>query len=404
MVLKKSKQPFSNKRSLPTSQDLKLAIQVLAIYDFDNVGMGPLLVRLHHEIGMPIESIAKSWKVTPGVVRTWMNWYKLQVIKDSSCMPVRPLTVLKQARLAQRVQFQRTLSSNNPHVNTGLGDDQSLDLFLKKIGSVPLLTRREECELSYHIQNGSKEDRSWSLHEMTESNLRFVVSIAKRYQGHGLSLADLIDEGAIGCMKAAGRFDPTRGFKFISYAVWWIRQVILQALSEQSRIVRLPLNRQCFVGKVYKASVALEQDLSRAPELDELAAELGVQKHDVFEAQQLAHSHMSLDAPLDSNEHGSNSLIQILEDERQASPDEALLRQSLRLEIEKVLESLTPREAEVLTLYFGLGREKALTLEEIGARFSLTRERVRQIKEKAIRRMQHASRSRALRSYLNTSS
>jgi RNA polymerase primary sigma factor len=214
-----------------------------------------------------------------------------------------------------------------------------------------------------------------------------------------LSLADLINEGNIGLIKAAKRFDETRGFKFISYAVWWIRQAILQALAEQSRIVRLPLNRVGTLHKIGKISSSLEQEYGREPSPDEIAKELELSAVEVSDTLKISNSHLSLDAPFSVSE--DNSLMDVLEDEFQPAPDEDLLTESLKLEIERALDSLSPREAEVINLYFGLNSEKALTLEEIGARFNLTRERVRQIKEKAIRRLRHASRSKSLRAYLN---
>jgi len=274
-------------------------------------------------------------------------------------------------------------------------EDRSLDLYLREIGETPLITAAEEVRLAKKIKQGSMN----ALEALTKANLRFVVSVAKQYQNQGLSLADLINEGNIGLIKAAKRFDETRGFKFISYAVWWIRQAILQALAEQSRIVRLPLNRVGTLHKIGKISSSLEQDLGREPSPDEIAKELDLSEMEVSDTLKISNSHLSLDAPFSISE--DNSLIDILEDEFQPAPDEELLDQSLRLEIEKALDTLTPREAEVISLYFGLNHEKALTLEEIGARFSLTRERVRQIKEKAIRRLRHASRSRSLRAYLN---
>jgi RNA polymerase primary sigma factor len=274
-------------------------------------------------------------------------------------------------------------------------EDRSLDLYLREIGETPLINADEEVRLARRIKQGDKG----ALEKLTKANLRFVVSVAKQYQNQGLSLADLINEGNIGLIKAAKRFDETRGFKFISYAVWWIRQAILQALAEQSRIVRLPLNRVGTLHKIGKISSRLEQDLGREPSPDEIAKELELSEGEVSDTLKISNSHLSLDAPFSTSE--DNSLIDILEDEFQPSPDEALLSASLRVEIEKALDTLTPREAEVINLYFGLNSEKALTLEEIGARFSLTRERVRQIKEKAIRRLRHASRSRSLRAYLN---
>ncbi|RKX26579.1 MAG: RNA polymerase subunit sigma [Candidatus Zixiibacteriota bacterium] len=274
-------------------------------------------------------------------------------------------------------------------------EDRSLDLYLREIGETPLINAAEEVRLARKIKQGSQK----ALEALTRANLRFVVSVAKQYQNQGLSLADLINEGNIGLIKAAKRFDETRGFKFISYAVWWIRQAILQALAEQSRIVRLPLNRVGTLHKIGKISSRLEQGLGRVPSPEEIAKELELSEGEVTDTLKISNSHLSLDAPFSVSE--DNSLIDILEDEFQPSPDEALLSSSLRVEIDKALDSLTAREAEVINLYFGLSNEKSLTLEEIGARFSLTRERVRQIKEKAIRRLRHASRSRSLRAYLN---
>ncbi|MEW6413284.1 MAG: sigma-70 family RNA polymerase sigma factor [Candidatus Zixiibacteriota bacterium] len=274
-------------------------------------------------------------------------------------------------------------------------EDRSLDLYLREIGETPLISAEEEVRLARRIKQGDKR----ALEKLTKANLRFVVSVAKQYQNQGLSLADLINEGNIGLIKAAKRFDETRGFKFISYAVWWIRQAILQALAEQSRIVRLPLNRVGTLHKIGKVSSQLEQGLGRIPSPKEIANELELSEGEVSDTLKISNSHLSLDAPFSSSE--DNSLIDVLEDEYQPSPDEALLTGSLKIEIEKALDSLTDREAEVINLYFGLNHEKPLTLEEIGARFSLTRERVRQIKEKAIRRLRHASRSRSLRAYLN---
>lgn len=274
-------------------------------------------------------------------------------------------------------------------------EDPSLDLYLREIGETSLLTAVEEVDLAKRIRRGDQD----ALEKLTKANLRFVVSVAKQYQNQGLSLADLINEGNIGLIKAAKRFDETRGFKFISYAVWWIRQAILQALAEQSRIVRLPLNRVGTLHKIGKVSSSLEQDLGREPSPDEIARELELTEGEVADTLKISNSHLSLDAPFSDSE--DNSLLDVLEDELQPSPDTCLLDESLRIEIEKALDTLTPREAEVINLYFGLNHEKPLTLEEIGARFSLTRERVRQIKEKAIRRLRHASRSKALRAYLN---
>lgn len=274
-------------------------------------------------------------------------------------------------------------------------EERSLDLYLKEIGTTPLINAEKEVELAKKIRLGDQG----ALDQLTKANLRFVVSVAKQYQNQGLSLADLINEGNIGLIKAAKRFDETRGFKFISYAVWWIRQAILQALAEQSRIVRLPLNRVGTLHKIGKVSSSLEQEFGREPSPDEIAKELALSTLEVSDTLKISNSHLSLDAPFSVSE--DNSLIDVLEDDLQPSPDESLLSDSLKKEISSALDSLTAREAEVITLYFGLNHEKPLTLEEIGARFNLTRERVRQIKEKAIRRLRHASRSKALRAYLN---
>ena len=274
-------------------------------------------------------------------------------------------------------------------------EDRSLDLYLREIGETPLITAQQEVELAKRIKLGDQD----ALEKLTKANLRFVVSVAKQYQNQGLSLADLINEGNIGLIKAAKRFDETRGFKFISYAVWWIRQAILQALAEQSRIVRLPLNRVGTLHKIGKISSSLEQEYGREPSPDEIAKELELSAVEVSDTLKISNTHLSLDAPFSVSE--DNSLMDVLEDEFQPAPDEDLLSESLRLEIERALDSLSSREAEVINLYFGLNSEKALTLEEIGTRFNLTRERVRQIKEKAIRRLRHASRSKSLRAYLN---
>ena len=231
-------------------------------------------------------------------------------------------------------------------------EDRSLDLYLREIGETPLIPPEEEVRLAKRIRLGDKN----ALESLTKANLRFVVSVAKQYQNQGLSLADLINEGNIGLIKAAKRFDETRGFKFISYAVWWIRQAILQALAEQSRIVRLPLNRVGTLHKIGKVSSSLEQDLGREPSPDEIARELDLSEMEVSDTLKISNSHLSLDAPFSVSE--DNSLIDILEDEFQPAPDEELLTQSLKLEIEKALDTLTPREAEVISLYFGLSGQK----------------------------------------------
>ena len=273
-------------------------------------------------------------------------------------------------------------------------ESQSLDKYLQEIGKVDLLTPEEEIELARKIRKGDQK----SLEKLTKANLRFVVSVAKQYQNQGLSLGDLINEGNLGLIKAAKRFDETRGFKFISYAVWWIRQSILQALAEQSRIVRLPLNRVGALNKIGKAFSSLEQEFEREPSASELAEELDMSLFEVADTLKISGRHLSMDAPFVQGE--DNRLLDVIQDERTPMPDQDLMKESLSTEVERALATLTDREAEVIRLYFGLGREHSLTLEEIGEKFNLTRERVRQIKEKAIRRLRHASRSKQLRAYL----
>jgi len=271
---------------------------------------------------------------------------------------------------------------------------QSLDKYLQEIGEVPLLSPQEEIELARRIKEGNQI----SLERLTKANLRFVGSVAKQYQNQGLSLGDLINEGNLGLIKAAKRFDETRGFKFISYAVWWIRQSILQALAEQSRVVRLPLNRVGALNKIGKAYSALEQEFEREPSPSEIADQLDMTDFEVADTLKISGRHLSMDAPFSNSE--DNRLLDVIQNDHLPPPDDDLMDESLRVEIDRALATLTKREAEVVRLYFGLGQEHPLTLEEIGERFNLTRERVRQIKEKAIRRLRHTSRSRALRAFL----
>ena len=270
----------------------------------------------------------------------------------------------------------------------------SLDKYLQEIGKVDLITAEEEVELAQRIKAGDQI----ALEKLTKANLRFVVSVAKQYQHQGLTLPDLINEGNLGLIKAAQRFDETRGFKFISYAVWWIRQSILQALAEQSRIVRLPLNKIGSINKINKTYAFLEQAHERAPSAEEIAKELDMTINDVKESLKNSGRHVSMDAPLVEGE--DSNLYDVLNSGESPNPDKTLLHESLRTEIERALETLTPREADVVRLYFGLGNQHAMTLEEIGETFDLTRERVRQIKEKAIRRLKHTSRSKILKTYL----
>ena len=273
-------------------------------------------------------------------------------------------------------------------------ESQSLDKYLQEIGKVDLLTADEEVVLAKRIREGDQ----LALEKLTKANLRFVVSVAKQYQNQGLSLGDLINEGNLGLIKAAQRFDETRGFKFISYAVWWIRQSILQALAEQSRIVRLPLNRVGSLNKISKTFSELEQKFEREPSPEELAEVLEITANEVVETMKISGRHVSMDAPFVQGEE--NSLLDVLENDGDEKPDDGLMTDSLRKEVQRALSTLTQREADVITLYFGLNGEHAMTLEEIGEKFNLTRERVRQIKEKAIRRLRHTSRSKTLKPYL----
>jgi RNA polymerase primary sigma factor len=273
-------------------------------------------------------------------------------------------------------------------------ESQSLDKYLQEIGKVDLITSEVEVELAKRIREGDQV----ALEKLTKANLRFVVSVAKQYQNHGLTLGDLINEGNLGLIKAAKRFDETRGFKFISYAVWWIRQSIMQALAEQSRIVRLPLNRVGSLTKISKTFSDLEQKFQREPSPEELAEVIGVTTQEVIDNLKVSGRHVSMDAPFANGEE--NSLLDVLTDANEETPDAGLLTDSLKKEVQRALSTLTVREAQVLGLYFGLEGNTAMTLEEIGETFNLTRERVRQIKEKATRRLRHTSRSKTLKSYL----
>ena len=273
-------------------------------------------------------------------------------------------------------------------------ESQSLDKYLQEIGKVDLLTPDEEVDLAQRIRAGDQI----ALEKLTKANLRFVVSVAKQYQNQGLSLGDLINEGNLGLIKAAKRFDETRGFKFISYAVWWIRQSILQALAEQSRIVRLPLNRVGSLNKISKSFSELEQKFEREPSPEELAEVLEITSSEVVDTMKISGRHVSMDAPFVQGEE--NSLLDVLKNDDDRTPDDGLMMDSLRKEVQRALSTLTQREADVVCLYFGLDGQHPLTLEEIGEKFNLTRERVRQIKEKAIRRLRHTSRSKALIPYL----
>lgn len=273
-------------------------------------------------------------------------------------------------------------------------ESQSLDKYLQEIGKVDLITSDDEVELAQRIREGDQV----ALEKLTKANLRFVVSVAKQYQNNGLTLGDLINEGNLGLIKAAKRFDETRGFKFISYAVWWIRQSIMQALAEQSRIVRLPLNRVGSLNKISKTFSELEQKFQREPSPEELAEVLEISTEEVAANLKISGRHVSMDAPFVNGEE--NGLLDVLENDSEDTPDSGLMNDSLRREVQRALSTLTQRESDVIAFYFGLNGEHPMTLEEIGEKYNLTRERVRQIKEKATRRLRHSSRSNSLKPYL----
>jgi RNA polymerase primary sigma factor len=273
-------------------------------------------------------------------------------------------------------------------------ESQSLDKYLQEIGKVDLISAEMEVELAKRIREGDQA----ALEKLTKANLRFVVSVAKQYQNSGLTLGDLINEGNLGLIKAASRFDEKRGFKFISYAVWWIRQSIMQALAEQSRIVRLPLNRIGSSTKISKTFSELEQKFQREPSPEEVAEVIGVTPEEIRDSLRTSGRHISVDAPFSQSEEGS--LLDVLSDANESNPESEMMNESLVKEVQRSLATLTEREAEVISMYFGLNRRQPMTLEEIGDKFNLTRERVRQIKERAATRLRHASRSKTLKSYL----
>lgn len=273
-------------------------------------------------------------------------------------------------------------------------ESQSLDKYLQEIGKVSLLTPDQEIELAIRIKKGDQS----ALEALTKANLRFVVSVAKQYQNQGLSLGDLINEGNLGLIKAAKRFDETRGFKFISYAVWWIRQSILQAIAEQARIVRLPLNQVGSLNRINKAFSKLEQEYEREPSIDELADLLEIGDDKIVDSMKISGRHVSVDAPFRDDEDGN--LLDVLANNDTPNSDVTLMNESLQREISRSLATLTDKEQDVLKMFFGIGLVHPLSLEEIGEKFNLTRERVRQIKEKAIRRLRHSSKSNLLKTYL----
>jgi len=273
-------------------------------------------------------------------------------------------------------------------------DEGSLDQYLREISQYPLITREDEAFLAQRIKTGCEE----SLDKLVRSNLRFVVSVAKKYQNQGVSLSDLINEGNLGLIRAAHKFDETKGIKFISYAVWWIRQAILQALAEQSRIVRVPLNRAGTLHRIGKRSSALLQELGREPTVEEIAEGMDISQEEVAKTLSISQSHLSLDAPLTPGE--DNKLLDYLPDTQNPGPDDETFERALTESIEEVLSTLKEREARILRLYFGLDGQEPMTLEEIGGLLGITRERVRQIKEKALARLRHVSRAKALESFL----
>jgi RNA polymerase primary sigma factor len=291
---------------------------------------------------------------------------------------------------------ERTAPAERKKAEAGAGI-RSLDIYLHEINRTPLLTRDQERDLAKRIKTGDKE----ALDQLVRANLRFVVSIAKQYANQGLSLEDLINEGNVGLIKAAHRFDEERGFKFISYAVWWIRQAMLQSLAEQSRIVRLPLNRAGTLYRIGKASRQLDQELGRSPSADEIAARLKISPEEVEDTMVIANSHVSLDDPY-SSEKDDTALVDYLTSETQASPDEDTYSAALSDDLDRALGTLSERERSILSMYFGLGGEEPMTLEDIGKRLKLTRERIRQIKEKAIQRLRHSTRAKFLQGYMES--
>lgn len=273
-------------------------------------------------------------------------------------------------------------------------DAASLDKYLQEISRLPMVTVEEEIILTTRIRSGDPA----ALEKLVSANLRFVVSVAKQYQNQGISLGDLVNEGNLGLIKAASRFDETRGFKFISYAVWWIRQSIMQAVSDQSRIVRIPLNKSGLLNKIRKAQGKLEQDLGRAPAISEISAFMAVEEKELLITLQAGIWHVSTDQPMGADE--SSTLLDLLVDKNKAAPDEELILESFRTELGRSLETLTYREREIIILFFGIGQVTALSLSEIGEKFELTRERVRQIKETALRKLRKDGRNQNLRPYL----
>ena len=277
-------------------------------------------------------------------------------------------------------------------------DAKSLEKYFQEISKIGLITADEEVELALKIKKGNAK----ALDTLVSANLRFVVSVAKQYQGQGLKLSDLINEGNVGLVKAAKRFDETRGFKFISYAVWWIRQAIMQALAEQSRIVRLPLNKIGSISKIKKIYARLEQNEQRMPTNKEIAKQLDMTEHEVEQSLKNSGRHVSMDAPFKEGE--DSNLYNVLQFDESPKPDKELMKQSLSIEIDRALDTLTFKEAKIIKMFYGIGNETAASLTEIGERFDLSRERVRQVKQKAIRRLQSRSKTQMLKAYLGVTS
>jgi len=298
--------------------------------------------------------------------------------------------------MAEKNAAKTTGKKRRVSTSTGSGA-RSLDLYLHEINKTALLTREQEQTLARRIQDGDQG----ALDQLVRANLRFVVSIAKQYSNQGLSLEDLINDGNLGLIKAAHRFDPERGYKFISYAVWWVRQAMLQSLAEHSRIVRLPLNRAGTLYRIGKASRQLDQELGRAPSAEEIAKRLDIPTAEVESTMTIANTHVSLDDPF-SDDKDDNALVDYLTDENQVSPDAATYDRALGEDMEKALATLSDREQRILRLYFGIGGTEPLTLEDIGKQMGLTRERIRQIKEKAIQRLRHSTRARYLKGYIES--
>ena len=336
----------------------------------------------------------KKTKVPKTIVPTKMNEGELEPENIQDVLTEEEELLMAEQEKKRQQRKKKIAKLEKKIKKLGSDANRSLSKYLQEISRFEPLSTTREVELAIKVKQGDRP----ALKELTEANLRFVVSVAKDYQGQGLPLTDLINEGNLGLIKAAERFDETRGFKFISYAVWWIRQSILQALAEHSRIVRLPLNRVGTISKINKAAERLEQEFERSPRADELARQLEMKPNEVNDAQRISRRHHSLDTPF--SDEDKNCLLDVIPDQSTQEPDQELQMDSLQEEVAAALDTLKDREREVIKMYFGISHSYALTLNEIGEEFGLTRERVRQIKEKAIRRLRHRSRSRKLRQYL----